>query len=79
MKRFFSFFSGALMGGLVGAVVAILLAPYAGDELRAQIRSRAISMQDDVRSAAQTKRAELESQLASLRAPKPPAPPVEIE
>ena len=28
MKKFFSFMSGVLMGGFLGAAIALLLAPY---------------------------------------------------
>ena len=38
-----SFFAGFLFGGIVGAGVALLLAPAAGEETREQIRARASS------------------------------------
>lgn len=69
MKRFFSFIVGALMGGLVGAVLALLLAPAAGEELRAQMRLRGERLAEEVKKAAAARRAELEEQLAALRAP----------
>ena len=70
MRRFMSFLTGAVMGALVGATLAILLAPASGEELRSQIRSRAIQLQEDIRQAAAQRRAELEEQLAALRTPK---------
>jgi len=70
MNRFVGFIVGALLGGLVGATLALLLAPSSGEELRFQIRDRAITLQDDVKKAATDRRAELEEQLAAMRAPK---------
>jgi gas vesicle protein len=70
MKKFFSFMTGVLMGGLVGATVALLLAPFSGDTLRGQIRERIGALQDELSEIAGTRRAELEKQLANLRQPK---------
>ena len=70
MRRFLSFLAGALVGGLVGAAVAILLAPVSGSDLRSQLRDRALKMQDEVKAAAAARRLELEQQLAALRAPR---------
>jgi gas vesicle protein len=67
--RITNFLSGALFGGVVGAVAAILLAPSSGDELRADMKARADRIRDDVEAAAASRRAELERQLAELRAP----------
>lgn len=58
-----------MIGGLVGATFAMLFAPASGDELRGQIRQRAITLQEDVKTAASARRAELEQQLAALKAP----------
>ena len=71
MNRFLSFLVGAVMGGLVGGTVALLLAPSSGEELRAQMRERAINLQEEVKRAAMEKRVEMEQQLAALRAPQP--------
>jgi gas vesicle protein len=70
MNRTFNFLLGALIGGLVGATVAMLLTPASGDELRSQMRMRADHIRADVMEAAAERRAELEHQLAALRAPK---------
>ncbi len=76
MNRFLSFFAGVISGALVGAVVAILLAPVSGEDLRIQIQERASYVQDEVKKAAAERRAELEEQLAALRSPKKPVEPV---
>ena len=70
MKGFMNFLSGMVVGALVGASLAILLAPSSGDELRNQLQSRVDTIQTDVKQAAETRRAELEKQLAELRAPR---------
>lgn len=70
MRRLISFFSGVIMGSLVGAAVALILAPSSGDELRSEIQTRYIEIRDEVESAAQNRRAELEAQLESLRKPR---------
>lgn len=73
MRRVMSFFSGAVMGGLVGATMALLFTPSSGNALRDQIRDRANRVQDEVKKAAAARREELEQQLNELRSPKRPA------
>ena len=70
MNRGVNFLLGAVIGGFIGATIAILMAPYSGEELRTEIRSRADHVRSEVSQAAADRRAELESQLASLRAPR---------
>ncbi len=70
MKGFMSFLSGMILGAMVGATVAILLAPTSGDELRSQMQARAERIQSEVQQAAAERRAELERQLAELREPR---------
>jgi len=70
MKRFTAFFVGAMMGGLVGATLALLLAPASGMELRSQMQDRAERLREEIRKAAAERRDELEEQLAALRSPK---------
>lgn len=70
MRSFERFLSGFILGGLVGAAVAILLAPYSGEQLRGQIQGEAQRIQLEVKQAATDRRSELEKQLTALRAPK---------
>ena len=70
MKRITSFMVGAMMGVLVGGTLALLLAPYSGNELRDQVQDRAERLREEIRRAAADRRDELEAQLAALRAPK---------
>ncbi len=43
---FGAFFSGFLIGGLVGAAAALLLAPQSGEETRDIIRDKSIELRD---------------------------------
>jgi gas vesicle protein len=70
MRRVFSFFIGTLIGGVIGAALALLFAPSAGEELRVQINDRAQGLVADIRHATNTKRIELQDRLETLRAPR---------
>ena len=70
MRRTFSFFIGATIGGLVGATVALLFAPSSGQEFRFMIGDRTQSLVSDIRQATNTKRIELQERLETLRSPK---------
>ena len=72
MKRMLSFLSGAIVGALVGATLALLFAPASGEGVREQLRQRAMALQEEVKKAAAERRAELEEQLGSLRTPQKP-------
>ena len=72
MNRLLSFIAGVVSGALVGATIAILLAPVSGEEMRYQIQERSTYIQDEVKKAAADRRAELQEQLASLRSPQKP-------
>jgi len=58
-----------IIGGVVGAVIAILIAPVSGEEIRGQLQERTIRLRDDIKSIAEERRAELERELEALRAP----------
>ncbi len=70
MRKTLGFIIGAIVGGLVGATLALLFAPGSGNELRSQIRDRAQTFGTEVRQAAATKRIELQERLETLRAPR---------
>jgi gas vesicle protein len=70
MRKVFSFLLGGIAGGLVGTTIALLLAPASGVQTRLQLRDRAAAMQDEIKAAASSRRADLEQQLAYLRAPR---------
>jgi gas vesicle protein len=73
MNKFINFVAGATLGALVGASIAILLAPVSGEELQTQIKNQAEQIQLEVKNAASERRAELEEQLSALREPRPAA------
>jgi gas vesicle protein len=54
------FMAGFLLGGVFGALVALLLTPVSGQEMREQIREKSIELKDraDELSVEATKRAE---------------------
>jgi len=70
MKQIFGFLMGLFVGWLFGSSLALLFAPESGEELRAELRRRGESALGDVKSAAQSRRQQLETQLATLRAPR---------
>jgi len=70
MRRILSFFIGVIVGGLAGAVIALLFAPESGPELRNRMRDGVDNLAIEIRQAAVTKRIELQERLDTLRAPK---------
>jgi gas vesicle protein len=40
------FFAGLVIGGLVGAAIALLMAPQSGEETRSQIRDASLELRD---------------------------------
>ena len=44
--NFGSFLSGFVVGGLTGAIVALLLAPQSGEETRKQIKEKSVELRD---------------------------------
>ena len=69
MNRGLNFLMGALIGSFIGATIAILIAPSSGEDLRAEIGARTDRIRSEVAQASAERRAELERQLAALRAP----------
>ena len=67
MGKFIRFFFGAIIGAFLGSIVATLLAPSSGTELRGRIMGNFITLKDEIQEAAVSKRAELEQELADLR------------
>lgn len=73
MKSVANFLLGALLGATIGGVLGLLLAPASGVDSRHKIQDWAENVQLEVRTAAEQRRADLEKQLAELRAPRRPA------
>ena len=67
MRWLGNFLLGALIGGVVGAVSILLLAPTSGAQTRERLSSYAHNVEEQVRQAAVTRRQELQIELDSLR------------
>lgn len=67
MRKMFNFALGLFFGGLIGAVIALLFAPQAGEETLRTIRERIQEIVDEARCAAAERRAELEAQFMAAR------------
>jgi gas vesicle protein len=67
---FGAFLSGFIVGGFVGAAVALLMAPQSGEETRVLIRDRSIELKDRAVEAAEDARirAEAAAEEARMRA-----------
>ncbi|HVN53817.1 MAG TPA: YtxH domain-containing protein [Anaerolineaceae bacterium] len=65
-----NFFSGLLIGALIGSAVALLYTPASGKNLRSHTRNYVSQIQQEMKAASEKRRAELEQELSSLRAPK---------
>jgi len=70
MRRMFGFLMGIFVGGLVGSVIALLMAPESGEGLRNQLRARGQGFVNDIRHSADSRRIELRNRLDTLRAPR---------
>jgi gas vesicle protein len=51
-----AFLSGVIIGGLIGAAAALLLAPQSGEETRAIIKERSIELKDKAAETAEEAR-----------------------
>jgi len=67
MDEALSFLSGFILGAVVGAAAAALMAPQPGNALQATIRERVEMVAEEGRRAAAERRAELEAQFAQAR------------
>jgi gas vesicle protein len=67
MRKVLRFFCGLLLGALVGATVAMFLAPHSGDETQATLRTGLNAVLEEGRRAAAERRAELEAQFAEAK------------
>jgi gas vesicle protein len=72
MDRLLKFMGGAVLGGLLGASLALLLTPASGEGLRARIQDEIERVRSEVSDAARERRADLEVQLTALRTPRKP-------
>ena len=67
MEKTISFVGGFIMGAMIGAAVAVFMAPQSGEEFQKLIRERLQAVAQEGRRAAAERRAELEAQFAQAR------------
>ena len=65
---FVTFFAGMVIGALVGAAAAMLLAPQSGEETRALIRDKSIELKDKAVDVGQDVQLRAEKALEATRA-----------
>ncbi len=66
--EFGAFLVGFVVGGLTGAVVALLFAPQSGEETRALIKDKSIELRDKAQMSAEEAYARAEELAAEARA-----------
>lgn len=67
MQKGLNLVLGAVLGGLFGSALALLLAPKSGDDLRMEMREYSRQVKNEVERAASQRRTELERELSHLR------------
>ncbi len=67
MVKTISFVGGFVIGAMVGAAVAVFIAPQSGEEFQKQIRERLDAVAQEGRRVAAERRAELEAQFAQAK------------
>jgi gas vesicle protein len=60
-------FAGFVLGALVGAATALMLAPQPGPRLQGTLRQRWAEIMDEGQRAAAERRAELEAELSEVK------------
>jgi len=66
-QSFLAFLIGIVLGGLIGAAVALLYAPQSGEETRAAIRERSIELKEQAMEQATALRDQAQQQITSLQ------------
>jgi gas vesicle protein len=67
MNKFGSFIFGAFTGALVGSILALLFTPLKGTEVRSRLGNSFVHVQNEVKTAAQSRMTELNQQLSKLQ------------
>lgn len=67
MNRILSFLAGTMCGAVVGATVALLLAPSSGDELRSEVTHRWEDALNEARLAMEETRRDLQAQFEMMQ------------
>lgn len=67
MSRATKFFIGSVLGGILGASAAILLAPGSGEETRNAFKYQVEQLTHEIKSAMQERKEELEAELKEYK------------
>ncbi len=67
MNKLFGFLAGAMSGALVGAVLALLLTPASGEQLRIEAANRWQQALDEARKAMEETQREMEAQFERMK------------
>ncbi|MCA9921497.1 MAG: YtxH domain-containing protein [Anaerolineales bacterium] len=67
MRRMFSFLAGALCGALVGAVLALLLTPASGENLRSGAKARWEEAMEEAQRAREETKVRLNAQFEQMK------------
>jgi gas vesicle protein len=66
-KQSGNFLTGVLVGGVAGAVAALLFAPQSGEETRQQIQQKAAELRDQTTSTVENTVAQVQSKASQLK------------
>jgi gas vesicle protein len=69
MHKIQKFMFGAILGGAAGVIAVMLLTPSSGGQIRNSVTDYVNNLAKQITQAAADRRAELEKELAELRAP----------
>lgn len=63
-----NFLTGVLLGGVAGAVTALLFAPQSGEETRQQIQQKAMELRDQTTATVENTVAQVQSKASQIKA-----------
>ena len=67
MRKFFAFLAGMMSGAIVGAAVALLLAPMSGEALQAEINTRFAELKAEMETAVAEQEKKLRAEFERLK------------
>jgi len=67
MHKFFAFLSGVMSGAIVGAAVALLLAPMSGEALQAEINARFAELKSEMEAAVTEQEKKLRAEFERMK------------
>jgi gas vesicle protein len=67
MKTLGRFLSGLILGSIAGSLLALLLTPASGNDVRKRVKDNILYVKNEVQSAARERSEELKKELARLQ------------